>query len=135
MAKNNIPETQSVNLLGQGTEISGDIISNGDFRIDGTLKGSIKSQGKIVVGHTGKIEGEMTCKNADISGEVNAKITISELLTMKSTAKFCGDIITNKLAIEPGAKFSGSCKMENQETNGAKFSLKDERNRIKEKIA
>jgi len=135
MAKNNIPDTQSVNLLGQGTEINGDIISNGDFRIDGTLKGSIKSKGKIVVGPTGKIEGEMTCKNADLSGEVNAKITISELLTMKSTAKFCGDIITNKLAIEPGAKFSGSCKMENQEADGAKFSLRNERNRIKEKIA
>ncbi len=135
MAKNNMPETQSVNLLGQGTEINGDIISNGDFRIDGTLKGSIKSKGKIVIGTTGKIEGEITCKNADISGEVNAKITISELLTMKSTANFYGDIITNKLAIEPGAKFSGSCKMENQETDGAKFSLKNERNRIKEKIA
>jgi len=135
MAKNNIPETQSVNLLGQGTEISGDIISNGDFRIDGTLKGSIKSKGKIVVGPTGKIEGEVTCKNADLSGEVNAKITISELLTMKSTAKFYGDIITNKLAIEPGATFSGSCKMENHKADGAKFSIGNERNRIKEKTA
>jgi len=111
MAKINENDSQSVNLIGAGTIIKGDIRSNGDIRIDGTLKGAIHSKGKVVVGTTGVIEGEITCQNADISGDVKVKITVSELLFLKPTAKLTGDIITNKLAIEPGAGFSGTCSM------------------------
>ena len=103
--------TGVVNLIGVGTTISGDITSSGDIRVDGTLKGSINTKGKVVVGTTGIVEGDVVCQNADISGELKAKISVSELLVLKSTAKLDGDIITNKLAIEPGAEFSGSCKM------------------------
>jgi cytoskeletal protein CcmA (bactofilin family) len=64
MAKNNINETASRNLLGADTTVKGDIESNGDFRIDGTLIGSISSKGKVVVGSTGNVEGEIKCQNA-----------------------------------------------------------------------
>ena len=113
MAKTLLPETTpSINLLGSGTEVTGDIRSNGDIRIDGILTGSINSAGKVVVGSTGRVNGEIFCLNADISGEVSARIKVSELLSLKSTAKVEGDIVTNKLAIEPGAVFTGACKME-----------------------
>lgn len=111
MVKNNIPETQSINQLGAGTVINGDVKSNGDIRIDGTVKGSIESKGKIVVGSSGQVEGDVLCQNAVISGVVKVKIQVSELLELKSSAKFSGEITTNKLAIEPGAKFSGTCNM------------------------
>lgn len=115
MAKTILPETApSINLLGSGTELTGDIRSNGDIRIDGILTGSINSTGKVVVGSTGRVDGEIICLNADISGEVSARIKVSELLSLKSTARVIGDIITNKLAIEPGAVFTGACKMESQ---------------------
>jgi len=100
-----------VNLVGVGTTISGDITSSGDIRVDGTLKGSVNTKGKVVVGSTGIVEGDVVCQNADISGELKAKISVTELLALKSTAKLDGDIVTNKLAIEPGATFSGSCSM------------------------
>jgi cytoskeletal protein CcmA (bactofilin family) len=111
MAKSINSEIQSVNMLGAGTTIKGDIQSNGDFRVDGTLVGSIQSKGKIVIGETGNVEGEVVCRNADVSGKVKAQITVSELLTLKSTAKLSGEITTSKLSIEPGAKFSGTCNM------------------------
>ena len=111
MAKNMEQESPQINLLGSGTEIKGDISSSGDFRIDGTLIGTITSKGKVVVGSTGKVEGQITCQNGDFSGTVKAKVNVSALLTLKSTANLSGDIITNKLAIEPGAKFSGTCNM------------------------
>jgi len=111
MVKNSIPETQSINQLGAGTVINGDVKSNGDIRIDGTIKGSIESKGKIVVGSSGHVEGDVTCQNAVISGVVKVKIQVSELLELKASAKFSGEISTNKLAIEPGAKFSGNCNM------------------------
>lgn len=105
--------TQSINFLGNGTTINGEIVSSGDFRIDGQLNGTISSKGKIVVGQSGRVEGEIICQNADFSGEIKAKVVVHELLTLKSTAVFTGDIYTSKLAIEPGAIFTGTCNMNN----------------------
>jgi cytoskeletal protein CcmA (bactofilin family) len=106
---NDIPP--SINFLGSGTSMTGDIKSNGDFRIDGNLIGSINSKGKIVIGQSGKVEGEIVCQNADVSGEIKAKIIVHELLTLKATAILNGEIFTSKLAIEPGAIFTGTCNM------------------------
>ncbi len=110
MAKNNIIESKP-NTIVSGTVIKGEITANGDFRIDGTLIGSINCKGKIVIGQSGKIEGEVVCQNADISGKTKAKIIVDELLMLKSTAELNGDVVTGKLSIEPGAKFTGSCDM------------------------
>ena len=103
--------TAAVNMIGAGTIITGDIVSKGDIRIDGTLKGSVNTEGRVVLGREGMIEGDVICKDADISGTIKAKISVSQLLSLKTTAKLNGDIITNKLSIEPGAAFSGSCSM------------------------
>lgn len=101
------------NIIGQGTMIKGDITSSGDFRIDGQLIGSISSDGKIVIGQSGIVEGEVRCKQADISGLIDAKIEVEELTVLKATAKFKGQLITDKIAIEVGAQFTGECKMKN----------------------
>ena len=114
MAKTIINETPAVNMIGKGTSIKGDIRSDGDFRVDGILHGSIQSTGKIVVGISGSIEGDVTCQNADLSGQVRATIRVKELLSLKSTSKVTGEVYTSKLAIEPGAKFSGTCNMEDE---------------------
>jgi cytoskeletal protein CcmA (bactofilin family) len=109
--KNNATDSASINLIGNGTNIVGDIKSNGDVRIDGILTGNISINGKLVVGSTGKIEGNILCQNADISGEINGKINVSELLILKASAKLLGDIITGKISIEPSATFTGTCSM------------------------
>lgn len=111
MANPKTPETPSVNIIGAGTVIEGDIKSDGDIRIDGTLNGSLITKGKLVLGTTGMVDGEVACQNADISGTINGKIKVTELLSLKATSKLTGDITTNKLSIEPGANFSGSCAM------------------------
>jgi cytoskeletal protein CcmA (bactofilin family) len=113
MAKYNEPEASSnnINLIGFGTEIHGDVICNGDMRIDGLLVGNLSAKGKIVIGETGKIKGEISCKNSDVSGVVDGKIIVAELLSLKSSAKVMGDIFTSRLAIEPGSKFTGYCDM------------------------
>ena len=105
-------ETPSVvNIISSSTQINGDIVSKSDIRIDGSLKGSVKIDGKLVVGDEGIIDGDVFCSDADISGSVKGKITVSQLLSLKSSAKLDGDIVTNKLDIEPGCSFSGSCSM------------------------
>lgn len=111
MSKTNEPVNGSINLIGNGTVIEGEINSAGDVRIDGTVKGSITSKAKAVIGTTGKVEGDINCQNADISGTIKGKIIVSELLFLKSTAKITGDMITKKLVVEAGAAFTGSCNM------------------------
>lgn len=104
-------DNSSINLIGNGTSIVGDINSNGDLRIDGHLKGNITTSGKLVIGPSGKIEGAIVCQNADVSGEIGGKITVNEILSLKSTAKILGDIVTGKISIEPNAVFTGTCTM------------------------
>ncbi len=119
MAKLN--ETDSgtaVNLISQGTEITGDVKSTGDIRIDGVLNGNLITKGKVVIGPTGRIKGEVECKNSEVSGLIEGKITVSQLLNLKASSKINGTIITAKLSIEPGAVFTGNCAMKEGENGG-----------------
>jgi cytoskeletal protein CcmA (bactofilin family) len=99
------------NHISAGTTISGDIETSGDIRLDGKLIGTINSNGKVVIGEGGKLEGEIICTNANISGTVQGKISVKELLSLQTTANINGDIETGKLSIEPGANFTGACSM------------------------
>lgn len=117
MAKQVDSDHTSINLVGAGTTIKGEISSNGDIRIDGTLIGQVRSKGKVIVGNTGVVEGDIFCQNADLSGNIKAKVEVTELLTLKASSRLSGEIITNKLAIEPGAIFSGSCTMDKSDSN------------------
>lgn len=101
----------SINLIGAGTGIEGEVSANGDIRVDGTITGGVNSKAKVVIGNTGLVEGNVVCQNADISGTVKGNITITETLFLKSTAKINGDIYTAKLVVEPGASFTGNCNM------------------------
>jgi cytoskeletal protein CcmA (bactofilin family) len=122
MAKYNEPDNTTINLISNGTDITGDIKSNGDIRIDGSLKGNLNTKGKVVIGPTGKISGEVTCKNSEVSGIVEGKIVVGQLLNLKASSRILGDIITAKLAIEPGARFTGNCNMSDTEDNGGTIS-------------
>lgn len=113
MAKNNETNTISTNMITAGTTITGDISCNSDMRLEGTLQGNLEVKGKVVIGNTGVIIGEVRCQNCDIEGTLEGKIITQELLSLRATAKLSGEITTNKLAIEPGAVFSGVCSMSN----------------------
>ena len=102
-----------VNIIASGTTFQGDIITTGDCRIDGSVKGNIKSKAKVIIGQSGSIEGDITCQSIEIEGHVKANINVSDLLGLKSTAFLIGNIMVGKIAIEPGASFTGSCKMHN----------------------
>ena len=111
MAKLIETENNVINQIGVGTEITGDVSTNGDIRFDGILTGNLKTKGKVVIGETGVVKGEISCKNSVVEGKVEGKIIVVELLTLKATSSLLGDMVTRRLAIEPGAKFSGNCNM------------------------
>lgn len=99
------------NRIVEGTLIKGDIISKADFRLDGELIGNFQSTGKLVIGPTGSVIGDISCNNADIEGKFKGNIQVVELLNIKSKASIQGDATVGKLAVEPGADFSASCTM------------------------
>lgn len=99
------------NLIAQGTKITGDFISEGDFRIDGTIEGNVKTTGKIVVGKSGFIKGTLQGTDAYFEGKFSGKLTLSGILTLKATAHIEGEVIVGKLAVEPGASFNVTCAM------------------------
>ncbi len=101
------------NRIIEGTTITGDITTFADSRLDGKLIGNFTSEGKIVIGPMGEVQGDIVCKNVDIEGVFNGKLTVEELLSVKSTAHIKGTVIVGKLAIEPGAKFEATCEMRN----------------------
>ncbi len=113
MAKGNEVQVSAnnVSLIGAGTEIVGEVKCANDLRVDGTVKGNLQVKGKLVVGNAGRVEGEVECSNGDISGVLSGKIAVQELLLLKGSSKFTGDIITKRLSIEPGSVFNGTCAM------------------------
>jgi len=113
MNQKSYPETstQNINLISTGTKITGEIVAEGDIRIDGYLKGNIKTKGRLVIGTSGSIEGEIICGSIEISGNFNGKLSSAELLTLKATAVVTGEITTTRLSVEPGSLFTGTCQM------------------------
>jgi cytoskeletal protein CcmA (bactofilin family) len=118
MAKYTETDNSTINLISNGTDITGDFKTNGDVRLDGSLTGNLNTKGKVVIGPTGKVNGEVICKNSEVSGIIEGKIMVAQLLSLKASSKIHGDIATSKLSIEPGAIFSGNCKMSDNDNDG-----------------
>tara|TARA_R110002012_G_scaffold283090_2_gene473136 strand:- start:82352 stop:82780 length:429 start_codon:yes stop_codon:yes gene_type:complete len=109
--KLNLETMSNQNLIAQGTNMVGDLESEGDFRIDGTIEGSIKTPGKIVVGKSGFVKGTISGADAYFEGKFSGTLTLTGTLTLKSTAHIEGDVSLGKLAVEPGATFNVNCTM------------------------
>ena len=103
--------TNQQNTIAKGTTITGDIISDGDFRIEGTILGNIKTPGKVVLGKTGVVNGTLHGANADIEGKFSGKLILTETLSLKSSAHVEGEVEVGKFAVEPGATFNATCMM------------------------
>ncbi len=99
------------NLVGPSTKIKGDIVSDGDFRVDGILDGNIKTSGRLIVGKDAVVTGTITCANADVEGKISGTLNCSGTLTLKSSAVIDGEVFIEKLSVEPGATFNASCSM------------------------
>ena len=97
------------NVIGSNTSIIGDVISEGDFRIDGKVDGTIKTAGRVVIGKLGSASGKIECGDADIEGTFVGELFVENLLTLKASAKISGDVKAGKLSVEPDAEFDATC--------------------------
>lgn len=109
------------NRIAAGTLITGEISGKGCFRIEGTLEGSLKTPGKVVISEGGFINGTLECENADIEGNFKGKLFVKGTLSLRGPANIEGEVVAGKLAVEPGAVFNATCEM-----NGGVKPLKKE---------
>ena len=117
--------SNAVNLLCEGTVIVGDIKTKNDIRIDGIVKGKIVTSGRLVVGNTAKIEGNIDCGNVDVSGVVLGDITAMGAVSLKAPAKVVGNITSAVISIEPGVMFNGNCQMMKKDIREPKEPAKE----------
>lgn len=111
VTSNSISPSSSINALGGGTKIEGNIFADGDIRIDGNLIGTLNCKGKVIVGPQGIIDGTLECKNAVVEGVVKGKVNVHNELSIRETAKVTGEVNTGQLMVQPGAVFNVSCGM------------------------
>lgn len=116
----------SSNSLVQGTNVEGTIQADKDIRIDGTLKGTLTCKGKVIIGPTGYISGDITCENAVIEGRFEGVLIVGDVLHVKETAKIEGDVSTQKLVVQPGSIFNVKCKMGPQNATTHKLNMEEE---------
>lgn len=119
-------------LISAGTTLKGDISSNSDLRIDGTIIGNVTSSSKIVIGASGNIEGDIFGNQADIVGKVSGNIQTKDLLQLRGDCIVNGNVSAGKLQVEPTATFNGQCHMgKNGESKVNKVEMANSSNGIK----
>jgi cytoskeletal protein CcmA (bactofilin family) len=113
--KNAIKEAEEIsesnNIIGKGTYLRGDLESQGNVRLEGRVEGNVRCKKKVAVGVKSSILGNLVAQNAELAGEIHGTVEVVDTLLLKSTCVIQGDIVANKLIVEPGAVFNGSCKM------------------------
>lgn len=117
----NVP---SINMISDGTKITGTLVTKKDFRLSGDLEGSLEVEGKCIVSTTARIKGDVIATDADIAGKVEGGLVVKNRLILRQSAVVFGDIQTKSLLVEEGARFEGACHMsskpgEQSSLNGA----------------
>ena len=105
------PAGNGTTLISSGSTLKGDISSNGDLRIDGTIIGNITSSAKIIIGASGVVEGDINGTQADIVGKVSGNVRAKELLQLRGESVVTGNLYAGKLQVEPTATFNRQCHM------------------------
>ena len=118
----------SISRISAGTVIKGEILSPGDIRIDGTFEGRLQSKGRVVIGETAVIKGDILCDNVDLWGKVEGNIYVKDTLALKEGCVVNSNLHIRRLSVELGATFNGNCKTitdaEFDKLTGAQINVK-----------
>ena len=103
---------QGINRIVEGTLVEGSIRSEGSIRIDGHFVGDIHTTGRLVIGLTGRVEGNVDCNDCESQGVVTGNLRVVGLLTLKESSGVHGEIRYGRMAVEAGARIEGMCKLD-----------------------
>ena len=101
----------SISRISSGTIIKGEILSPYDIRIDGTFEGKVQTKGRVVVGETAFIKGDIICENIDLWGKVDGNLFVKDTLSLMEGCSVNGNLNVRRLSVELGSTFNGNCRM------------------------
>ena len=105
------PESKSSSILGPELEIHGDVKVSGSLLIYGKVFGNIQSSGAVQTANGSVVNGNISAKDASISGKVDGDLDVEKKVTLGDTSHLSGNLKASILTIEEGAKFDGVCSM------------------------
>ena len=108
---NGIKDAGETCVISAGTVIDGKFKATENVRLDGTMKGEMKCDKRLVMGEKGKVEGNIQTRDAVVMGTVEGELTASGTLTLKGTALIRGIITAKSLIVEEGARYFGECNV------------------------
>lgn len=97
----------SLNKLAEDVEIEGTLTFNGSLEFDGKLKGDIVSQGSLIIGKKGSVEGDISTDSLVVFGKAGGKIKTSSRCELKSSGTISGDLNASLFSMDEGAQFDG----------------------------
>lgn len=103
--------TPAVNIISEGTKVTGNVHSTSDIRVSGTVAGEALSKGKLIITEVGRVNGNITAADADIAGKVEGEVKVTNRLILRKNAVIDGNIYTKTLVVEEGAQINGACRM------------------------
>lgn len=107
MSSGGVAET----IVGTSVKLKGNLQSNGDITVDGSVNGEIKTKGTVNIGPNANVIANVKAKKVTVAGTVQGNIEAVERLTITETGRVYGDIIANLLSISAGAIFTGKSAM------------------------
>lgn len=108
---NTVNNSPAVNIVSEGTKVTGNVHANADIRVSGTIEGEALSKGKLIITNIGKVAGNITSADADIAGKVEGEVRVTNKLILRKSAVIDGNIYTKTLIVEEGAAINGACRM------------------------
>lgn len=105
------PRGGITNILSKGTRINGKLKVEGSIHIDGTVEGNIDVTESLIIGKTGRIQGEIHTRDCFSGGRIEGNLYSDGRVEFKSGAMLKGDLKCKQLVIEEGVIFDGTCKM------------------------
>lgn len=106
-------------VVGPSVKIQGDLNSEGNIRIEGSVAGKVKTTQSVLIGEAAKLTADVNAGSAIVGGEIQGNMKISGNLVLQKTARVNGDITCAILRVEDGAQFTGKCNMSGSQTGTA----------------
>lgn len=102
-------------FLDAGSHLQGELRFDASFRIDGRFTGTIVSEGDLMIGEGGEVEGEVRIGRVFVSGTVRGNVHAKRRVQIAAGGKVFADLDTVSLVIEDGGILEGRCAMTRDE--------------------
>jgi len=99
-------------LIGATAQLKGDIVTEGNVRVDGTFEGNMSCKGEVLIGEGGIVTGDVKAQFMIVYGQMRGNIKSDGLVEIMPTGKVYGDIEVKSVSIKEGAIFEGKSMMQ-----------------------